>query len=156
MYDDIKFTGQEFNIILQARAILNKYAASEKQYFSDTSRSKEFARVQLDGYQREVFMVIFLNHDLSLITHDIMFMGSLNNCVVDPVEIVRRALILNASSVIIAHNHPTGHCEPSEDDKKLTIQIQEKLNLFNIWLVDHIIVGKSVFSFLVNGLLLDK
>lgn len=156
MYEDIKFTGQEFNIILQARAILSKYAASEKQYFSDTSRSKEFARIQLEGYQREVFMVIFLNHDLSLITHDIMFMGTLNSCYVEPVEIVRRALVLNASSVMLAHNHPSGHCEPSDDDLTLTKITQEKLNLFNVWLVDHIIVGKTVFSFLANSILPDK
>jgi DNA repair protein RadC len=113
-----------------------------------------YLREQLHDKQREVFAAIFLNNQHRLIAYEELFFGSIHTVTVHPREVLKRALVHNAAAVIIAHNHPSGHIEPSQEDKQLTEVLLTALNIIDIRLLDHIIIGhQQVFSFVQKGLL---
>ena len=113
----------------------------------------KYLNCKLRGLDREVFSVIFLDTKHKLISYDEMFIGTLSSCSVYPREVARAALNKNAASVILAHNHPSGCIEPSQSDKTLTAQIIAALNLFDINVLDHIIIGDGSCSFAEIGLI---
>ena len=97
---------------------------------------------------REHFMAIYLNARNELVFKKDMFIGTLNANLVHPREIFAEAFRQNAASVILAHNHPSGDPEPSEDDLTITKRIIEAGKIMGIDVLDHIIITKSkVFSF---------
>lgn len=74
--------------------------------------------------------------------------GSLTSSIAHPREILKAAILSNAVSIILVHNHPSGDPEPSDDDKNLTDKISKACGIMNINLLDHIIIGKnSYYSF---------
>lgn len=80
--------------------------------------------------------------------------GSLSSSIVHPREILKRAIINNASNIIIAHNHPSGDPTPSREDRNITERLKECCNIIGIGLLDHIIIGDDRFiSFKEKGLL---
>lgn len=116
--------------------------------------TRKFIAERLGDYAQEMFACLFLDTKLRLLSFEILFQGTLNEATVYPREIVKRGLALNAASIILAHNHPSGNPEPSEADKASTRQIQLALDLVGIKLVDHIIIGHPYhFSFAEYGLL---
>lgn len=77
-----------------------------------------------------------------------MFYGTINQATVYPREIIKEALKCNAAAIIVAHNHPSGNCTPSESDRALTKKLEMACDLVGIRFVDHIVVGKGdYFSF---------
>ena len=77
-----------------------------------------------------------------------MFFGTINQTSVYPREVIKVALKHNAAAIIVAHNHPSGSCVPSESDRQLTQKMEQACDLVDIRFVDHIIVGKGdYFSF---------
>lgn len=114
----------------------------------------DYLALTLRAQTREVFMVLFLNNQHCLIQTDVLFTGTLNQTAVYPREVLKRAIELNAAAVILAHNHPSGHPEPSAADRTLTRKLQQLLGEVDIRVLDHIIVAASQqFSFLRQGLL---
>ena len=100
----------------------------------------------------EVFVTLFLDIKHCLITVDESAKGSISRVAVYPREIVRRALTLNAASLIVAHNHPSGGVEPSANDRRLTRVLQDSLALIDVRLLDHLVVASNeVFSFSRQG-----
>jgi DNA repair protein RadC len=97
---------------------------------------------QADPYV-ERFGVLFLDVNHRLIEHQIMFTGTLNQTSVYPREVVRAALRLNASSVVLTHNHPSGSATPSRADDCLTRTLKDALALIDVRVIDHIIVGDA-------------
>ena len=81
------------------------------------------------------------------------FTGTINAASVYPREIVKSVLKKNASSVILAHNHPSGIAEPSQADKLITTKIQHALNHIDVQVLDHIIIGENIVSFAERGLI---
>lgn len=82
--------------------------------------------------------------------------GSINASIVDPKEIIKEATIKSASSIILVHNHPSGDAKPSDEDIKITNSIINACKLFDIKVLDHIIVGKNredYYSFANRGLI---
>lgn len=75
-----------------------------------------------------------------------MFFGTIDGASVYPREVVKRALILNAAAVIIAHNHPSGGATSSQADKQITIRLKEALTLVDIRLLDHFVVSNSGYE----------
>ena len=90
---------------------------------------------------REHFVILYLSTALRLLSSEALFTGTISTSAVYPREIIRRALELGAASVIMGHNHPSGSINPSEDDIDITQKIMKALNLLDISLVDHIIIG---------------
>ena len=83
-----------------------------------------------------------------------MFKGTIDQTSVYPRVVVQRALALNASAVILAHQHPSGVTEPSSADRALTDRLKAALTMVDVRVVDHFIVGKGTpYSFAESGLL---
>lgn len=136
-----------------ARRSLNQRLA-EKPAMNDVDTVKTYLRLHLGGLGHEVFAVLFLDSQLKLIAMETLFQGTLASTTVHPREVVKRALALGAGAAILAHNHPSGHAEPSRADELLTRQLSQALALVDVRVVDHFIVGAGeVLSFAERGLL---
>ena len=131
-----------------------KIELPKKFILKDGSATYNFLKTKLAEYNNEVFVCLFLDVKLRIIHYEEMFKGTLSEVNVYPREIVRLALKYHAASVILAHNHPSGDINPSFADKELTALIKKALNLMDIAVLDHIIVGfNSYFSFNQHGLI---
>jgi DNA repair protein RadC len=117
----------------------------------DTER---YLLAQLRDRTQEVFCCLFLDNRHRVLAFEELFYGTLNGTAVYPREIVRRVMVHNAAAVILVHNHPSGVAEPSRQDESLTERLREGLELFDVRLLDHFIVGDGeVVSFSERGLL---
>jgi len=114
---------------------------------------KDYLGAKLAGFEHEVFAVLFLDSQHHLIRYVEMFHGTIDSASVYPREVVKEALKHNAAAVILSHNHPSGHPEPSQADKTLTARLKEALGLVDVRTLDHIIVaGNKRVSFAELGL----
>ena len=105
----------------------------------------------------ELFKVIFLDSNNMILKDEVMQHGSTNIIMVYPKEIVKRAVLVDATAVIIVHNHPSGKPKPSKSDIVITKNITTALNIFNIVLHDHIIISKhSYFSFNEHDIIINS
>lgn len=121
--------------------------------FTEASAAKNFCELKMAGKEREEFLVLYLNSQHQLIKDHIEFVGTINSAAVYPREIAKRCLELNAAAVILCHNHPSGLLEPSQADIRITGEIKRALALFDIRVLDHIIVGEGTLSFAARGIL---
>lgn len=109
---------------------------------------------RMRDYHYEVFACLFLDNRNRIISFDEMFFGTINGATVHPREVVKRALKHNAAAVILAHNHPSGVAEPSHADKSLTDHLKSALELVDIRVLDHFVIGDGeVVSFAERGIL---
>ena len=99
--------------------------------------------LRLRENSEEVLILLSLNTKNRVIGAFEVSRGSLNTSVVHPREVFKRALLQNADSIIIAHNHPSGNPEPSKEDIAITTRLQDVGKLVGIQLLDHLIVGES-------------
>lgn len=114
----------------------------------------DFVRMKLSGLPYEAFMVIYLNTKNEVIDYEIIQEGTVDRAVVFPRKIIEGAISHHASGLILVHNHPSGHPQPSDDDKHLTRNIHESARTLDLRILDHIVVGKEGhFSFMENRLL---
>ncbi len=104
------------------------------RYFAQRLRSRPY----------EVFAALFLDTRHRWLAFEELFQGTLDGAEVHPREVVRRALTLNAAAVIIGHNHPSGNPEPSPADRAVTQRLKQALDLIDVRLLDHFIVGDGV------------
>ena len=126
--------------IARALRILERRAGTPGQALGDVATCEAFFRLRLGGEAREHLEVAFLDSQHRLITVERLFSGSVDGAEVRPRVIVQRALALNAVSVLMAHNHPSGSVEPSAADRALTTQLKSALRLVEIRLLDHFVV----------------
>lgn len=101
----------------------------------------DFLKAHLQDCEREVFAGLFLDTQHRVIRFEKLFYGSIKNAVVHPREVVKRALYYNAGALIVAHNHPSGVTKPSQEDRELTDALIKALDLVEIRLLDHFIIG---------------
>ncbi|MFP8967524.1 RadC family protein [Pokkaliibacter sp. CJK22405] len=112
-----------------------------EQGFTSPQSVRHFLLSQLRDQQREVFLGLFLDSQHRLISHEILFQGTIDSATVHPREVVKAALRHNAAAVIVAHNHPSGVAEPSQADERITLRLKEALTLVDVRLLDHFVVG---------------
>ncbi len=113
-----------------------------------------YVRVAMSHEPREQFRVLFLDKKNQLILDEVMSQGTVDHAPVYPREIVRRALELSASSVILVHNHPSGDPTPSRADIEMTKQVVDAGKPMNVAVHDHLVVGReAVASFKSLGLM---
>ena len=130
---------------------------TDKDLVTSPKAAVEFARVKLAGYPHEVFMVLYLNAKNEIIQYEIVHEGTVDRAVVYPRRIIESALTHHAAGLILVHNHPSGHPEPSEEDRRLTRMVIEAARTMDIRVVDHVVVGKHGYvSFAEDGLLLNS
>ncbi len=127
--------------------------AKEKSVLTSPEHVLRFVRMKLGGLPHEAFMVIFLNIQNEILHHEILNEGTVDQVAVYPRRIIEKALGCHAAGVILAHNHPSNHTDPSDEDKRLTRVIREAAQVVDVRVIDHIIVGESgYFSFTQHGL----
>ncbi len=103
-----------------------------------------FLKSKLRLSSREIFAVMLLDSQHRLIHFQEMFYGTIDAAAVYPREVVKMALKHNAAACILAHNHPSGVCEPSQADIYITQKLQQALALVDINLLDHFVIGDGV------------
>lgn len=127
---------------------------ADKAVIKSWTQLLDYCRLHIGFNQTEEFHVLFLNHKLELIKDERQQKGTVNHTPVYPREVVRRALELGASSIILVHNHPSGDVNPSKADIDVTRQIVEAARPLGIEVHDHLVIGaKKHFSFKSKGLL---
>lgn len=122
--------------------------------FTSPDLVKNYLKMQLAEKEREVFACLFLDNRHRLIEYKELFYGTLDGASVHPREVVKAALKCNAAALILSHNHPSGVPEPSKADEAITARLKQALDLIDIRILDHIIIGglESV-SFAERGLI---
>lgn len=115
--------------------------------------TRHYLSAQLQAYPHEVFACLFLDSRNRVIAFEKMFYGTIDGASVYPREVVRMALKHNAAAVIFAHNHPSGVAEPSRADEQITKRLKAALDLVDIRVLDHMVIGDEVVSFAERGLL---
>ena len=141
-------------IIRRALKILESRMTYETNFFNKPEDTKNYLRLKLGSNEREVFAVMYLSNRNQLISYEELFLGTIDGATVHVREIVKLGLSLNAASIICAHNHPSGVCEPSHADEIITKRIKEACGLMDIRVLDHLIVsGKDAVSLAERGLI---
>lgn len=141
-------------VIAAALAILHARLRQPGTLFDSPSGVRQYLALHLAGREREAFGVMFLDAQHALIAFELLFEGTLTQTSVYPREVVKRALEVNASAVILTHNHPSGVAEPSRADEFLTSTLKASLNLVDVRTLDHIIVGgRDCVSLAERGLM---
>ncbi|MEL5898308.1 DNA repair protein RadC [Clostridium sporogenes] len=124
---------------------------------SPEKASSYFHSVMDEIYDKEAFVVAFLNTKNRVIDHEVVSVGTINSSIVHPREVFRNAIINKANSVILCHNHPSGDLTPSTEDINITRRLKETGNLLGIKVLDHLIISginqSEVYSFQAKGVL---
>ncbi len=140
-------------IIAKALEILIKRFPLGERIFQTPRTSREFFTLKLASLEHEVFSALWLTAQNGLITYEELFRGTLTQTSVYTREVLKAALKHNAGAVIFAHNHPSGHAEPSRADEILTTELKNALALIDVRVLDHIVVGGTeTISFAERGL----
>ncbi|MDB6141725.1 MAG: hypothetical protein JWP80_769 [Pseudomonas sp.] len=102
---------------------------------------RDYLKALLRHEKHEVFGCLFLDSKHRMLAFEAMFRGSIRSTEVHPREVVKRALVHNAAAVIFCHNHPSGSTEPSQADQSLTRLLKNALQLIDVPVLDHFIIG---------------
>jgi len=142
---------------LQAVIEMSRRFLQEKLKRGDAMTSPDivehYLQTRLRNYPYEVFACLFMDNRHRVIEYEELFRGTIDAASVYPREVVRRALDHNAAAVIFAHNHPSGVAEPSQTDEKITHRLKDALDLIDVRVLDHFVIGDQVVSFVKRGLL---
>jgi DNA repair protein RadC len=106
-------------------------------------RVAEFARARIGGLPHEAFLVIYVNVQNEVLHSEILNEGTIDQVTVYPRRVIEGALARHAAGFILAHNHPSGYVQPSDEDKTLTRAIERAAQLLSIRVLDHVIVGRG-------------
>ena len=112
-----------------------------------------FTRKFLAGADREYLLALSIDNAGKLAAIEVVSIGTVNATLAEPREIFKHAILANAAGIVMVHNHPSGSCVPSEEDRETTKRIKKAGKILGIPLMDHIIVGEGYFSFQTEGLL---
>ena len=142
-----------FQLIKEGATRLTRAELTDKPIISSWQSLLDYCRAVMGHLKKEVFLIIYLNNQNELIDEDLQEYGTVDQVSVYPREITKRALFLNASAIIMVHNHPGGNTKASKEDIEVTQHIANALAPFKIKIHDHIIISdKSFFSFKSEGL----
>lgn len=123
--------------------------------FRKPEEAADMIRPLLRPADREMLVVLALNNQMEPLALEIVAVGGLNHCYIEPRDIYKMAVLNNASYIICFHNHPSGDCRPSREDRLITERLWKAGEILGITLVDHIVVGEDRFySFRKEGKLI--
>ena len=125
---------KESSFLYQTRQILSPYDAYD------------MIKEQLEGLDREQFIIACLNTKNEPTNISVVSVGSLNKAIVHPREVFKTAILSNAASIMAFHNHPSGETTPSQQDIQLTNRLVGAGELLGIKLLDHLIIGDGAFT----------
>lgn len=141
-------------IIQQAITLLERRLFPGGPYLTSPNAVRDYLRLKLAAEPNEVFSAIFLNSAHRILAFEPLFSGTINQTSVYPRVVIQRALALNASAVVFAHQHPSGDTDPSSADQVLTQALKTALAMVDVRVLDHFVVGEGApYSFADHGLL---
>ena len=150
-------SGREIALLRLVREIACRMARAEvrsRPVLSNWQALIAYLQTAMAYEQIEQFRILFLDRKNSLIADEVQQRGTVNHTPVYPREVMKRALVLNASALIVAHNHPSGDPKPSRDDIEMTRQLKAAANALEVELHDHVVIGHGKHaSFRSLGLL---
>ncbi len=115
-------------------------------------QTKRYLTKILRDRHRESFYVLFLDNQHRVLKGEVLFEGTIDVAAVYPREVVKRSIDYNAAAIILAHNHPSGVAEPSLADKRITKRISDAVELVDIRVLDHFVIGDGeIVSFAERG-----
>jgi DNA repair protein RadC len=133
----------EFKIVQAAAQRLARGALAKRPVLSSWSVVIDYVRAAQAFAEKEQFRILFLDKKNQLIADEVQQEGTVDHTPVYPREVVKRALELSATALILVHNHPSGDPTPSQADIEMTRQIASAAKPLGVALHDHIIVGKD-------------
>ncbi|MBV9995052.1 MAG: DNA repair protein RadC, partial [Caulobacteraceae bacterium] len=136
-------TALDLKLLQQAALRIGRDQVAKRPLISSWSALIAYVRAGLARERREQFRVLFLDKKNQLIADEVMNEGTVDHAPVYPREVVRRALELAASALILVHNHPSGDPAPSAADVDMTRQVIEAARSLRIGVHDHLIVGRE-------------
>ena len=149
-----KASATVLKVIPEAAFRLARAPLFERSVLSQWDTLLDYCNTTMSTLPTEHVRLLFLDKKHKLIQDEIQQRGTVDHTPLYPREVVRRALELHASSVIMVHNHPSGDPTPSKNDIEVTRQVRDALRTMNILLIDHVIVGRnSRYSFKSMGLI---
>ena len=135
-------------------AVLQVLPELARRYFEETlpigeairspADTETFLLARLRDRPHEVFCCLYLDNRHRVLRFEELFRGTIDGTSVYPREVVKQALAINAAAIILAHNHPSGVAEPSQADERITRRVKSALELVDIRLLDHLIIGDGV------------
>ncbi len=144
----------ELKIMEAASRRLSRARVMRRQVISSWDALLDYCHTTMSHRETEEFRLFFLDTKNTLIADEAQATGTVDHVPVYPREVVKRALELNASALILVHNHPSGDPTPSQADIEMTRRIKEAGEVMGITLHDHLIIGKSCeLSFRSEGYL---
>ncbi len=112
--------------------------------------TESFLQARMRHLDHELFCCLYLDNRHRVLRFDELFRGTIDGTSVYPREVVKEALSVNAAAVILAHNHPSGVAEPSQADERITRRLKSALELVDIRLLDHLIIGDGAATSLAR------
>lgn len=152
-------SGSEFceatseEIIARAQALISQRFRTGSTPLSNPDLTAAFLHLHLGALDYETFGILHLDTQHRLITAENLFRGTIDTAAVNPREIAQSVLAHRTADVILYHNHPSGIAKPSPADEAVTRKIQQVLALLDVKVLDHLIVGETIFSFVKAGML---
>ena len=148
---------EKSNGIHEIEVIYKRPAISEMKSITQSSDAEKIFREMIPEDRidfKEFFLVALLSRCNRVLGVSNVSVGASNGTVVDVKEILQLAIKTNASSIIVCHNHPSGNLQASENDKRFTEKIKQACKLFEIVLLDHVIISsEGYYSFADNGMI---
>jgi DNA repair protein RadC len=127
---------------MQCRVCLVRENTQDDPIFINSpDQAYDLVKDELCSADREIFLSILLATNHQLIGVESVATGCLNQCAISPADTLKSAIVGNAGSIIVCHNHPSGSLEPSDSDRKLTETLTKCGDMFGIQVADHLIIG---------------
>jgi len=137
------------HVIRLVQAVMGQVLRQEminKPVLASWQNVLDYCQTTMAYNQKETLRLLFLDRKNQLIGDEVQQTGTIDHVPLYPREVVKRALEVGASAIIIAHNHPSGDPTPSREDINTTLKVQEAAQLLGIKVHDHIIIGKGQYS----------
>lgn len=143
-----------FRLVRRIACQMAKAAVRDRPVLSNSQALLSYLQTAMGYEQVEQFRILFLDRKNKLISDEVQQHGTVDHTPVYPREVIKRALVLNASALIVVHNHPSGDPTPSRDDIEMTYRLKAAIAALEIDLHDHIVIGHAQHtSFRSAGLL---
>jgi len=140
--------------IMEMALKITRKRFSKRRALTNPKEVRAHLSVKLSSIEHEEFSVIFLNNKHRVLSYETLFRGTIDGASVYPREVVKMTLKINAAAVVLIHNHPSGDPEPSSADERITKRLKKALDLIDIRVLDHFIVGGGhVSSMAEQGLI---
>ena len=141
---------------MKIREAVISYTETEHEFdhtdVSSADKVASYMRGAIDFRpEQEQLWVIFLNTQMQALGRYLCTLGTLDSTVIHPREVFRPAMLANAHSIILVHNHPSGNTQPSSADDQATRQLSHTGQLLGIPLIDHVILGDGFYSYAACG-----